>query len=339
MISGEPTTLAEAKQIVAQQAAQITEQAAQITELQALVEGLRAALGQNSSNSSKPPSSDSPSQREKNRAKRARKASQRKRGGQPGHKGHQRAFLPADAIDEIKNYRPEVCVHCGLSVLQSTCCETPKIHQVVDLSEKGGVVVVEYRRHGVCCERCGEVVWAELSAQIPAQAFGPRLRSIVAMLTGVYHLSRRHVKRLLFEIFGIRIALGTISNIERRISGLLKPVVAQAKAIADAASVKHTDGTSWYQCGKLQSLWTVATQTVTVFSILADGCAPTLQTLFERLNHGILVSDRAKAINFWSMKKRQICWAHLLRKFVSFSEREMRRKAGDTAYRLHTRGV
>jgi len=34
------------------------------------------------------------------------------------------------------------------------------------------------------------------------------------------------------------------------------------------------------------------------------------------------VSDRAKALNFWAMERRQICWAHLLRKFISFSERD-----------------
>lgn len=34
------------------------------------------------------------------------------------------------------------------------------------------------------------------------------------------------------------------------------------------------------------------------------------------------MSDRAKALNFWAMDRRQICWAHLLRKFVSFSERD-----------------
>jgi hypothetical protein len=43
--------------------------------------------------------------------------------------------------------------------------------------------------------------------------------------------------------------------------------------------------------------------------------------LFKR-RRGILVSDRAKALNFWPMKRRQICWSHLLRKFVAFSERD-----------------
>ena len=31
---------------------------------------------------------------------------------------------------------------------------------------------------------------------------------------------------------------------------------------------------------------------------------------------------RATALKFWAMGRRQICWAHLLRKFVSFSERD-----------------
>jgi transposase len=37
---------------------------------------------------------------------------------------------------------------------------------------------------------------------------------------------------------------------------------------------------------------------------------------------GILVTDRATVFGFWLMMFRQICWAHLVRKFISFSERD-----------------
>ena len=57
-----------------------------------------------------------------------------------------------------------------------------------------------------------------------------------------------------------------------------------------------------------------------MFKILADNSKETLEPLYGSLS-GILVSDRAKALSFWAMDRRQICWAHLLRKFVSFSER------------------
>jgi transposase len=68
-------------------------------------------------------------------------------------------------------------------------------------------------------------------------------------------------------------------------------------------------------------LWTIATKAATVFKIISDGSAKTLAPLFGALQ-GILVSDRATALNFWAMARRQICWAHLLRKMVSFSERD-----------------
>jgi transposase len=74
------------------------------------------------------------------------------------------------------------------------------------------------------------------------------------------------------------------------------------------------------QAGAVRALWTIATKTATVFKILADNSKKALEPLYGSLR-GILVSDRAKALNLWAMERRQICWAHLLRKFVSFSER------------------
>jgi transposase len=59
---------------------------------------------------------------------------------------------------------------------------------------------------------------------------------------------------------------------------------------------------------------------VTVFKIVADGSAALLRPLFTSVD-GILVTDRGTVFTFWKMNRRQICWAHLLRKFVSFSER------------------
>jgi len=56
-------------------------------------------------------------------------------------------------------------------------------------------------------------------------------------------------------------------------------------------------------------LWTIATSMVTVFKIVADNRKETLRKLFTKLR-GVLVSDRATALNFWAMTRRQVCWAH-----------------------------
>jgi transposase len=68
------------------------------------------------------------------------------------------------------------------------------------------------------------------------------------------------------------------------------------------------------------SLWTLASTAATVYRIFVNGCRKTIRPLFGPLT-GILVSDRASVFSFWSMGSRQICFAHLLRKFVAFSER------------------
>jgi len=177
----------------------------------------------------------------------------------------------------------------------------------------------EYRRHGVGCS-CGCTTYA-VHDQQPASPFGPRLMALVVLLTGVYHLSRRKAAELLSDMAGVRISVGAVSAVEARVSAAVEPAVEAAWDRVHQAEVKHTDGTSWFQSGLSRALWTIATAAATVFKIVTDGSKKTLEPLYGALQ-GILVSDRAKALNFWAMERRQVCWAHLLRKFVSFAERD-----------------
>ena len=145
--------------------------------------------------------------------------------------------------------------------------------------------------------------------------------AIVALLTGVYHLGRRRAVDLLADVVGVRISLGALSAVEARVSKAVQPAVDEAWQKVGDAEVKHTDGTTWYQAGAAMALWTLATAAATVFKVVTDSTKATLKPLYGALE-GILVSDRAKALNFWVMERRQICFAHLLRKFISFAERD-----------------
>jgi transposase len=180
----------------------------------------------------------------------------------------------------------------------------------------------EWRRHQVTCPHCGYKTRAVHDEKvIPPSPFGPRLMAIMGMLTGVYHVSRRSTVRLLSDLLGVRVSLGALSAVEARVGEAVQPVVNEAWEHVRAAGVKHTDGTSWSQAGLSMALWTIATTAATVFKIVADNSKKTLQPLYGALT-GILVSDRATSLTFWAMERRQICWAHLIRKFVSFSERD-----------------
>ena len=286
-----------------------------VEELTQLVLTLKEQLERNSSNSSKPPSSDSPDQRAERRGKGPTGG---KRGGQPGHSGSKRALVPPEQVSEFKNLFPPECENCW-ALLPQTPSTSVQRFQTVELPEPKAHVI-EWLRHCVACPGCSYKTWASI-APIPASPFGPRLSSVIGLFTGVYHLSRRTAVSVVSDVLGIDLSLGAVSAIEERVSEAVKPAVDEAWLMAEQAAVKHTDGTSWFQAGVMCSLWTIATSVVTVFKILANGQAKTLAPLFGK-KLGILVSDRATALNFWAMEKRQICWAHLLRKSIAFSERD-----------------
>ena len=72
----------------------------------------------------------------------------------------------------------------------------------------------EWRRHAVTCD-CGHRTRAAYDEDvIPSSPFGPRLMSVIALLTGVYHLSRRKTVTVLSELLGVRISLGAVSAVE-----------------------------------------------------------------------------------------------------------------------------
>lgn len=297
--------------------ARIEELERQVAKLEQLVATLMAKLGQSSRNSHLPPSSDGPGARSSGGSK-PRKRGKRKRGGQRGHRGSKRELLPADKVDHFVELFPEQCENCWVALPQTRDPDATR-YQTTEVPPIRPETT-EFRRHAVKC-KCGHTTHAKVDGVVPASPFGPRLMSMIALFTGVYHLSRRQTVTVLQDILGVRLSLGAVSAVEARVSDAVEPAVKEARSQVENAPVKHADATSWLQSGKLRSLWTIATKMATVFIIVANGSAETIKPLFGACK-GILVSDRATVFSFWPMKRRQICWAHLLRKFISFSERD-----------------
>lgn len=310
--------IAELEAALAAKAVEIEAKRARIGELEQQVAVLTEKLGANSRNSQLPPSSDPPGSAGKTGGGQPRPKSERKRGGQRGHRGTRRQFVPEAQVNEIINFYPAECESCWAALPEKTD-PNAKRYQIIEVPPLVPHTT-EHRRHAVRCA-CGYKTRAAYDSQIiPASPFGPRLMGIVALLTGVYHVSRRKAAKLLSDLVGVPISLGAVSAVEARVSAAVQPAVAEAWTRVEGGGVKHTDGTSWLKAGAVLALWTIATTAATVFKIVADNSRATLQPLYGALR-GILVSDRAKALGFWAMERRQICWAHLLRKFVAFSER------------------
>jgi transposase len=285
---------------------------AEIARLKGRVAELERQLGQNSTNSHKPPSSDPPGTRP------SKEASGRKRGGQAGHKGHKRVLLPAEKVTKRTEVRPRACHGCGGHDLTPSEL-APRIHQVVDIPEIRPDVH-EVRMHAASCRGCGRTTWARLPGKVPAHMFGPRLQAFIGYLIGS-RMSRRQVRELLGEVFGIPVSLGALSEAEARTSAALAEPVAEAEAYVRAQPVKHVDTSTWRLHGKYAALWTITTRFVAAFFVARDATRETIAALIGTLS-GVLVTDRGSQFGFWAMPARQVCWAHLIRKFVSFSQRK-----------------
>jgi transposase len=288
-------------------------QAARIAVLEVENAELRRRLGENSRNSSKPPSSDSPADRA---ARPKDAASDKARGGQPGHKGHKRTSLPPSRVVSTTHCFPPQCRRCGEG-LPKRRDPDPLRHQVVAIP-KVEPVANDYWLHRVTCS-CGETTCGALPTGVPSGMLGAQVLALIAVLTADGHMSRRKVRSLLSAVFGLDVSLGTLSESEQIVSDAVAPAVEEARLHALTEKVKHLDATSWRESGEYRSLWTLATATVTVFTILGNGTRAALMTWIDRVR-GVLVTDRGAQFNFWAIHRRQICWAHLIRKYAAFGE-------------------
>ena len=180
-----------------------------IVQLEARVNNLENRLKLNSTNSSKPPSSDPIGMKRKPPAS----PSGKKRGGQPGHRKAHRALVPPEKIHETIDCKPTACRRCGHGL--SGDDSEPLIHQVAELP-RIQPIVDEFRLHRLTCPGCGETTCGTLPPGVPTGSFGPYLQAVLATLAGAYRLSKRQIQQLVSDLFTLSISTGMVSKLERQ---------------------------------------------------------------------------------------------------------------------------
>ena len=209
---------------------------ARVQALQCRVQELQELLNQNSTNSSRPPSTDSPVV--KRRPPRA--SSGRKPGGQLGHERRQRPLLPPDHTEVLK---PRHCRRCGYTLIGED--PKPLKHQVLELPPIRADVT-EYQLHRLRCSRCGISTCALLPSGVPAGGQGPRLQALLALMTGGYRMSKRTVQTFCADVLGIPICAGQVCASEAEIANATEAVAQELREF-----VRHqpanVDETGWRQ--------------------------------------------------------------------------------------------
>ena len=309
--------IAQLEAMVAERDARIAELMAKVEALTARVAELEARLGQDSSNSSRPPSTDGPGTR-----RQPRRPTGRRPGGQPGHKKNERALLPAEQVQRVVEVVPEECQGCKRRLEGQD--RAPRRHQVVEVPPLKAVVT-EYRCHALQCPGCGVVTRAEVPAHARS-VFGDRLTALASVLVGKYRLSKRLAKDALSDMLGVELSVGSVSNLEGEMSQALAPAVAEAlEEVRDAQTV-HADETGFVQgreAGRASRawLWVVATTLVVVFHIAQSRGGKVARALLGEDFASFLITDRWSAYEWVDAGVRQVCWAHLTRDFQGFIDR------------------
>jgi transposase len=278
---------------------------ARVAALEATVQELLERIQQDSRTSSRPPSSDPP---ERQRPRRS--PSGRRRGGQPGHPGQTRMLLPVEDVDVVIPLKPEQCAHCQQPLRGDD--SQPQRHQVLELPPLQPVVT-EYQWHQLVCPVCGATTRAAWPDGVTTGAYGPRVQAITALCTGAYRLSKRTTQQLLKDFFGVTMSLGTVSTLEAAtVEAVAAPVEAARAFVKQQASVS-VDETGWHQGHQRAWLWVAVTTWVTVFVVRLSRGGEVARDLVGAAFDGILVTDRWSAYNWYPVRWRQLCWAHLLR--------------------------
>src|SRR5438105_3506328 len=286
---------------------------ARVAALVAMVQALQEQVHQTSRNSSRPPSSDPPRSQRPHRPR-----GQRRRGGQPGHPGATRTLIPVEEVDEVVVIKPTQCSHCQAPLAGDD--PKPWRHQVIEIPPIKPVVT-EYQWHQLACPACGATTRAPWPAGVPSGTYGPRVHATVALCTGAYRLSKRTTQQAMEEVFGVPMSVGTISPLEQATTAAVAAPVEEARTYVQAQAVAHLDETSWRQGDKRAWLWVAVTSWVTVFVVRLSRGGQVARELLGETFAGILVTDRYSAYNWYPVRWRQLCWAHVLRDFEAMRGR------------------
>ena len=293
----------------------------EVAQLHDRVETLEARLQQNSTTSSRPPSSDSPYKKPRRPAS---STTPRKAGGKPGHPGHRQVLLPPTTVQEL---RPERCA-CGHTAFALT---TPyQTHQVIELPPIE-MEVTHWVLYQGCCRGCG--TWSK--AQLPpehASGYGPRFSAFIGELAGTYGNGRRMVQTLCASVLQIPLSLGAIQKVLDRVAQAIDPHYLAIATQARHAPVNYIDETPWFLTRALQWLWVMASDTVAFYMIHLHRSKEAFAALIDDWA-GLLVSDGYGVYQTW-VQARQTCLAHLIRTARSLAERQQVELAACGAWAL-----
>ena len=269
-----------------------------------------ARLEKNSSNSSKPPSSDIINPQPENKKK-----TKRKIGGQKGHQKHNRPLFESSEIDQtiIHKLPAKEIRRRGLIPIE----QTESALQQIDLPEKL-YNVIDHRVQLYLAPN-GKIIKAKLPKDIrKAGLFSTRTMALTGYLKARGHMSYSTLQSFFVDIMGLNVCQSYLAKIcTKKLSPVLQPAYAEVGQFIRNAPVVGTDETG-HKNPAYKSAWTWCQQTpdAVFFHISNSRASKVLLDILGKDYSGVITCDYFSANKkFIRLTKAlvQYCWAHLIR--------------------------
>jgi transposase len=296
-------------------AALVVRQADRIERFEAEVAELRRQLGQNSRNSSKPPSSDSPFTKPAPRS--LRRKCGRKPGGQSGHPGSTLALVANP--DQRLRHEPGPCTGCGADL-----SDAPEVgverRQVFDLPP----MKVRVTEHQLITRRCacGTTTCGTAPEGVTAPVqYGPRITVIVLYLYVGQFLSKKRTAAALAELFATPVSEGTVATMTKRAVDGLDDFLAQVGDRIAASEVAGFDETGLRVAGTLHWVHCARTGKYTLITCHPKRGREGIDAagVLDRLR-GVAVHDAWAPYDSYVDVEHQLCCAHAQRELQAVTD-------------------
>ena len=284
------------------------------------------AAKKNSTNSSKPPSTDIVKPQPEKRGKR----SKRRIGAQKGHPKHERLPFTPDQIDRQVPHRLQRCpVDPAHHIVPAEARK--RTLQQVELV-KDPFKMTEHVAYGIWCEDCQQYHDAPFSPEVVAAGLcGPRLSSLVCYLRGKLHGSVSGIRDFLADVVGVKVSRGYTAKLLGKASTAFGPAWKQLVDSLPHQDLNNVDETGHKENGQRYWTWCFRASRFVVFHIAPSRGAEVLRSILGENFQGILGCDYYGAYRKYARQCGvlvQFCMAHLIRdvKFLcEFPDRHVQR--------------
>jgi hypothetical protein len=274
----------------------------QVAQLSAALAAAQARISELEAKKTPPPAFVKPNVPERPKPPRKQRA--------PEHNHARRLETPTQIVEHRLQ-------HCPTCQGRLSGVHLGRRRQVVDLPPPPPVEVREHQVFRGWCSFCQ--AWREARLDLAGQVLGQGrigvgIASLVAHLRLVVRAPVRVIQAWLSSVHGLRLSVGAISDLLRRVAAQGQGAVAQVRERIRASPVVQADETGWRENGQNGYVWFAGTPTgERYFEYHHSRAGAVINTLLGEDFSGVLGSDFYAGYNDTPGGRHQRCWAHLLR--------------------------